>query len=303
MHARPFCNLALVFIATVLVPAGFSQEYPAQQVHRDGFEPVNDEVYSLIKHFYDYDKTYDLRPAIVESASDTTYSYEKIAITASNDERIPIDIYFPVAKDRPRLVMLLHGLGNSKERWQQSDRISLTSRLLESGYAVAAIDLQFHGERSIRNDYQNPVFLTFGDSLFVRSRNMLVQSTIDVRRSIDYLSSRDDIDVDGLSLVGYSMGAMIASFVAALEVRTKTAVLCAIPTTQQPFMIDPYNFASRSAARTVVLAGRSDWVSSPADLRRLVDLLPDGSRLQLYEGGHSLPSEFTASAFNWIVDR
>ncbi|NNE34750.1 MAG: hypothetical protein HKN13_05920, partial [Rhodothermales bacterium] len=74
-------------------------------------------------------------------------------------------------------MILVHGLGNSKDRWLRDDRSSLRDSLLAAGIGVFAIDLRFHGERSGANDYQNPVFLTFGDSLFVRSRDMAIQST------------------------------------------------------------------------------------------------------------------------------
>ena len=201
-------------------------------------------------------------------------------------------------------MLFLHGLGSSKDRWWREDRESLLDGLLEINVAVFAIDLRFHGERSVQNEYQSPVYLTFGNTLFIRSRDMIIQSTIDSRRALSYLTTRKEIDPGRISVVGYSMGGMIAIYLSALEDNFSTVVACAVPTTEQPIPIDHYNFAARSKIPTLLLIGSKDWLSSPDDARLLYKLLPpEDKKLVFYESGHKLPPEFKSDVFIWLKKR
>lgn len=175
--------------------------------------------------------------------------------------------------------------------------------LIVSGSAVLAIDLQFHGERSFANDFQSPVSLTFGDSLFVRNRNMVIQSTIDARRALDYPSSRPEIDPVRIGVVGYSMGGMIGLYLSALDGELAAVVVCAVPTTRQPLPVDHFNFAARARTPALLMIGRTDWLSSPEDAETLLRLLPQGSELLFYESGHVLPAQFAADAAEWLISR
>ena len=60
-----------------------------------------------------------------------------------------------------------------------------------------------------------------------QDRDRFAQTVITVRRSLDYLSLRADIDMCHGALVGFSFGAWIASIVAAVDARLKSAILIA----------------------------------------------------------------------------
>ena len=297
--------LLIIFLTPLLVSwSASAQEYPRQKVHRSDFQPVSDEVFDVISQFYDYDRTYPLAPRVIESEDEGGVHTEKVVFTTQNGERVPGELAIPDSRaGAGPAVILVHGLGSSKERWRREDRSSLRDSLLAAGISVFAIDLRFHGERSVANDYQNPVFLTFGDSLFIRSRDMGIQSTIDVRRAIDYLSTRPEIDANRIAVVGYSMGGMIAIRLAALEPRLAAVVACAIPTTKQPLPTDPFQFAPRANVRVHLLIGSDDWLSSPTDARTLQAMLPEDSQLTFFDSGHVLPPEFAEQAARWLIEQ
>ena len=281
----------------------YAQEYPEQKVHRADFQPVSEEVFDVLTQFYDYDRSYPLEPRVIESWDEGDVHSEKVVFTTQNGERVPGELAIPQNRSGARpAVILVHGLGSSKERWLREDRASLRDSLLAAGVSVYAIDLRFHGERSVANDYQNPVFLTFGDSLFIRNRDMVIQSTIDVRRALDYLSTRPEIDSDRIAVVGYSMGGGIAIRLAALEPRLAAVVACAVPTTEQPLPSDSFQFAPRATVKTLLLIGSNDWLSSPTDARALQALLPRGSQLSFFDSGHALPPEFGEQAAEWLIE-
>ncbi|NNE48125.1 MAG: alpha/beta fold hydrolase [Rhodothermales bacterium] len=302
-------SVGALLIAAVLILAfspgeAYAQELPPQQVHRADFAPSSDEVFGVVRQFYDYDRSLPISPRTVESWEEDAITYEKVVFTTQNGERVPGILALPQSRDaRVPVVLLVHGLGSSKDRWERDDRVDLRDSLLAAEIGVFAIDLQLHGERSAVNDYQNPVYLTFGDSLFTRNRDMVVESTIDARRALDYLSSRQELDPARMAVVGYSMGGGIALRLAALEPRLVAAVGCAVPTREAPLSTDPFNFAARATVPTLLLIGTDDWLSSPADVHTLHGLLPEGSDLTFFESGHSLPRKFTWEAAAWLIER
>lgn len=298
----PFLSLLLVMgFGAVRANA---QEFPPQSEHRAGFSPVPEEVFDVLTQFYDYDRGIPLAPRVVEGWEEGGVRYEKVVFTTQSGERVPGELALPRSPGPWPVVILLHGLGNSKDRWWEEDRIALRQSLLEAGVGVYAFDLRFHGERSAANDYLNPVYLTLGDSLFTRNRDMIIDSAIDTRRALDYLESRPDVDPDRLAVVGYSMGGLIALYLAALEPRLAAIVGCAVPTTESPLPTDGFQFATRATVPGLLLIGEEDWLSSPADARRLRELLPGGSELTVYPGaGHTLPPAFAGDAAEWLIGR
>lgn len=284
------------------VPA-FGQ--PAQSVHRRGFVPVGDAAFAIVAQFYDLDPGLPMNPRVVDTWEEGAGRYEKVVFTTQSGERVPGTLALPAAAAAPHpCVLLLHGLGNSKDRWWEEDRAALPAELLGAGIAVFAIDLRYHGERSVGNDYQPPVYLTLGDSLFVRNRDMMVQSAVDARRALAYLRGRGDIDTARIAVMGYSMGAMISVALSALEPRLAAVVVTAMPTGDQPAPIDPFNFAPRSKVPALLQFGRTDWMSAPEDaetLRRLMGEKHAG--LRFYDAGHRLPPAFATDAAAWLRAR
>lgn len=284
-------------------PLAAAQERPQQREHRADFAPVTDEVFEVMEQFYAYDRGLPLAPRIVESWEEDGIAHEKVVFTTQNGERVPGNLSIPQVGHPVPVVVLIHGLGSSKDRWERADRAPLRDSLLASGIGVYAFDLRFHGERSARNDYQNPVYLTFGDSLYTRNRDMSIGSTVDARRALDYLSTRLEIDPDRIAIAGYSLGGLIALRLSALEPRLVTVVGCAVPTTTSPLPMDAFLFAARATVPAALLIGESDWLSSPADARKLHGLLPEGSSLVFFDAGHSLPPEFAVETASWLIER
>lgn len=293
--------IAALLLAFAAAPSLDAQ--PPQSVHRRGFEPVDDARFGILTQFFDLDASVPLEARAVESWDEDAARNEKVVFTTQSGERVPGWLSLPVEEGaRVPCVLLLHGLGNSKERWEREDRSPLRERLLAAGIGVLAIDLRYHGERSSTNDYQSPVYLTLGNTLFVRSRDMVIQSTIDARRALAMLRERPEVDPKRLGVVGYSMGSMLSLILGALEPDVAAIVASAVPTTEQPMPIDPFQFAPRVGPPVLLQIGRTDWLSSPEDAERLVGLLPaKGSALRFYDAPHQLPPVFATDAAAWLI--
>lgn len=97
-----------------------------------------------------------------------------------DDKVIPAIFTKLKSQEKPPVVLFLHGLWGSKEghHW-------VVKTLIEKGYAVLRIDLPGHGESKY------PLSLDINKT---------------IKATIDYLKSRNDIDIDRIGIMGISLG-------------------------------------------------------------------------------------------------
>jgi dienelactone hydrolase len=133
---------------------------------------------------------------------------------------------------------------------------------------------------------------------------MLVHSTIDYRRVLDYAETRGDLDAGRVAVLGYSLGGHMTFILAAIESRVRVAVAWATPGILGPFppLMAVVNFAPRVKNQPfLLLQGRSDpFVSADAG-REFFRLLPSASKdLVFYGAGHQLRAEDVPVAVAWL---
>jgi pimeloyl-ACP methyl ester carboxylesterase len=123
-------------------------------------------------------------------------------------------------------------------------------------------------------------------------RDMALQWSKDLGRTIDYLETRSDFDVSRLGYYGVSAGADSALPIVAIEKRFKAVILLSggLPAVRRPAEVDPLNFASHITAPTLMLNGRDDFIfpleTVAKPLFELLGAPRDRKRLAIHEGGH-----------------
>jgi dienelactone hydrolase len=127
-------------------------------------------------------------------------------------------------------------------------------------------------------------------------RDLLIQWSKDIGRSIDYLETRPDIDGSRIAFYGMSLGGVYAPIFTAVEKRFRASLVLGggFPGRPLPPEAEVTNFAPRVTVPTLMLSGRQDFVR-PVEIaqRPLFDLLgcrPEDKRLALFDGGH-MPAE------------
>ena len=139
-------------------------------------------------------------------------------------------------------------------------------------------------------------------------RDLVVQWSKDLGRTIDYLESRGDVAADKIAYYGYSLGAADAIPLVALEPRLKTAVLLTgglYNFTDAP-EVDPLNFLPRIKIPVLLLGGRYDFVlpveTSQKPLFALLGTPPEHKRHVVFEGaGHVPPRlELIREVLDWL---
>ena len=118
-------------------------------------------------------------------------------------------LILPHQSEPSPFVVALHGGGQDRDAF-----LAEASLMAELGIASLLIDLP-HARAF--PDFSRPD----------QELNRFAQTVITVRRGLDYLSLRADIDMRRGAMVGFSFGAWIASIVAAVDARAKRAVLIA----------------------------------------------------------------------------
>jgi predicted esterase len=140
------------------------------------------------------------------------------------------------------------------------------------------------------------------------TRARRVRQTQDVRRSVDYLESRTDIDAGKLAYFGFSQGAFLAPIVLATEARFKAALLAVggLQPTELPPDLDPFQFAPRAHTPVLMMNGRYDLnyplATSQQPLLDLFGASAQDKKMVVMEAGHAmigLPAT-TRASLDWL---
>ena len=131
----------------------------------------------------------------------------------------------------------------------------------------------------------------------------------DIRRSIDYLQSRDDIDSSKIGYFGLSWGAVEGPIFTAIENRFQAAVFMGGGLSawrmRRPPEINPLNFAPRVKTSVLLISGRHEFIFPPKTssgvLFRLLGSTKKNKRHALLNGGHIPPwNEVVRETLDWL---
>jgi dienelactone hydrolase len=153
-------------------------------------------------------------------------------------------------------------------------------------------------------------------------RALEVGDVVAVRRAIDLLSERDDVDPERIGYVGWSAGARTGSILAGVEPRLHALVLVApgaAPVSQyvaaartedkevvEQVMssIDPLAYIARADAKSLLLQeAEQDAVIPRTAIDALVSAAPEGTEVRWYDADHSMGPKAYAEHLDWLQER
>lgn len=182
---------------------------------------------------------------------------------------------------------------------------SVGRALLRRGVASLAIDLPLHGAREAgleRKWLGNPLTL-------VREWRLAIR---EAEGAVGYLAEHRAIDVRRIGLAGYSLGAYLAVIVAASNQLIRVVALAAggdLPD-MMPFaslvraVADPKRAARNLSGRPLLMVnGRHDRTTRPAQARALFDAASEPKELRWYNGGHWPTQGAIDDAADWLATR
>jgi dienelactone hydrolase len=227
---------------------------------------------------------------------------EKISFNAAyEDERMIAYLFLPENASPPfQTLIFFPGTGArfEKDISKSIETIWLIDYLVKSGRAVMCP--AYIGTFD-RIDNQNPADW---------SRHQFIERAIkvvkDFRRSVDYLETRPDIDMDKLGYYGFSWGGMMGGIIPAVEERLKVNIIIVGGLGRADYPeIDQINYLPRVKIPTLMLSGKYDY-TFPYDkvVLPFFNLLgtPDkNKRHVVYETDHYVPkNEMIKETLTWL---
>jgi eukaryotic-like serine/threonine-protein kinase len=246
-------------------------------------KPVTDEVFEVFRRFYAYDRT--ALEAAVESVEEAEHwRREKVSYDAAyGRERVPAYLFLPRNAHPPYQTVVYWPAAEATSLRSSADlRLRYIAFLLRSGRAV--LYPVYKGTFERRAERRGGPGET---------RDLVIQISKDLGRSLDYLETRPDIDSGKLAFYGVSLGASIAPPLLGIEHRFKAVVLQGggLDFVNVPPEVHPVNFAPRVTAPVLMVNGRLDFgnplETSQKPLFGLLGSPERDKRHVLFEGGHA----------------
>ncbi len=254
------------------------------------YKPVDDKTFAEFARRYDY-RPEPLNAQVIERLETPDWTREKITFTASG-KTVPAYLYLPKGFRRPLQVIqyapagdVVHGyrtLPHSIEVW--------LGPIVRAGRAVFSVELEGFLGRPHPPDW---VFPPRDSAEYV---DFIVQNVTEMRRGLDYLESRSDIDHSRVALYGLSAGGGPGVFVTALDTRYRSVMFAGSgisrSETQYAAAANRINFVSRIRQPKFLLDGRYDE-DTPLETETMpmFRLMREPKRLQIYDGTHAPPAE------------
>ena len=136
-----------------------------------------------------------------------------------------------------------------------------------------------------------------------QGRELLIQQSKDIGRTIDYLETRPDIDRNKIGYMGVSMGAALGVVFTAVEDRLKAVVFLDGGFFAQKLMpgTDQADFLPRLKAPVLLVCGKYDWIFLGKDaMMRMLGTPPAEKRAVFLDTAHDV-SEQRADLMHEVV--
>ncbi len=252
---------------------------------------------------YNYPKEADLEPQVVEIKETKEWRREKISYLGADGERVLAYLYLPPKHfPGPHQVIHLVPAGDVTRRHRslpQSIEADYAS-FVQSGRAIFSVVLRGYIERN------RPRGWTWPDSDSREFVEEEARDIVDIRRGLDYLETRDDVDASKIAFMQNSAGGIIMAL-PAIDARYRAVVLCGAGikpwTTQVHPEANSINFAPLIRAPKLLVHGLYDETTPlKTEWEPLYNLLPPPKQKKLYPGGHRPDTEFFVPVVNTFLD-
>jgi dienelactone hydrolase len=253
-------------------------------------KPVSNAIFESFRHFFDYDRgpmnvKLELRDTTPENWIMERVSYD----AAYGNERMMANIFLPKGHTPPYQPVIMFPGSTVMFTPSSTDRADLVPRFVVSAGRVLVLPIlksTYERRDSLHSDLTDSTIFW---------RDHAVMWVKDIRRTIDYLSTRPDIDTTRIAYFGLSWGANMAPLSLATEPRIKAAVLYVAGLNMERARpeVDPLNYLPQVRMPVLMLNGKYDYFFpveiSQKPFFRMLGTPPERKKYIVYEGGHDVP--------------
>jgi formylglycine-generating enzyme required for sulfatase activity len=276
----------------VLNPAGHSADQGDMWIDLDEevpkFTPAPEAEVRARFAYYEYDREAPF-DATVEFTETNDWRRERITYNGPDGQPALAYLYLPKHFSGPYQVIHLFPPGNVTRRiYTVPEAIENEyAEFVRAGRAIFVVVLKSFLER----DGEVPVWLRDDlDHASIEFIEAYARHTIEMRRGLDYLLSREDVDSDGVAFFGVSIGGPML-VLPAVESRYKAVMLLSSGIGDQAAQIHkaarPIDFVPLIQGPKLLVHGLYDeWAPLRPSAQPLYDLLKGPKRMENYDGAH-----------------
>ena len=227
----------------------------------------------------------------------------KLTFTGADGKPVEGMFMRPKADGKYPCALIPHGLTNNKE-------IAIKmfgNALVAKGIAILALDAPGHGHNEPPNkQYWNKQVIS----------TAVHQGDRNYRMALDYLATRQDVDMGRIGLVGYSMGSIMGSILGSVDNRITAFAFCvggdpflpiarATPddkTRTDILQVSPSLYIKHIQSHPIIMFnGLKDVVVIAPAAKILQDAAPQPKQVVWYDGGHDVPDAIRTRAVEWMT--
>jgi cephalosporin-C deacetylase-like acetyl esterase len=251
--------------------------------------------------YYEYDQNLPLLDSVHQLADSTAFKLFYLTYQSVHDKKVTALLSLPGQGEQPYpTIILMHGLGDRKT----VDYIEAGEHyLLNAGYAVLRLDISNHGDRF---KYAYDFDLTEGYRYW--TRDLITQTVFDLRRAVDFIQTREELDPGRIGYFGISLGGIIGTIFCSVEKRVGVPVIVlaggqlnlmfgkdAFSGDTKDFLsiIDPINYVAKISPRPLLMINaEKDDVVPPLTSKLLYKAAKKPKEIIWHPSGHhNLPVE------------
>ena len=281
--------------------------------------PSRGQEADLAKHFdYDQKASLNIKQVGVEQRAQATV-YD---ITYESPKGGAVPAYLVVPKGRGPFAAIIWG----HWCWQNSPMRN-RKQFLDEAIAMAP-----SGVVSLLTDHpmSRPGYVASKDPLDERNATNFLQQVIDMRRGVDLLAARRDIDTKRIAYVGHSCNAAVGALLSGLDRRFKAFVLMAGTTSDEItnntpefrdfrqkvgpekldafikkyYYLDQGKFVSHAAPAVILLqfATKESFIT-PERAKLYAEVVSEPKIFKLYDAPHALNAEARRDRIHFLVEQ
>jgi hypothetical protein len=267
--------------------------FGAQADEDAAVEPVGDAAYAVLAQQLDYPATTIVPRVATSDSSNSAWTVERVTLpTGYDNASFAVQLFLPTDRGSPSgVIFYLPHVGEfiapvTTEAFDPAGGGTPLDFLLKSGWVLAVVAFDGAFERQWSAERMQSM------SSAERFRLQLRHWRAELGRTIDYLTTREDIEARTLGWYGISYGAITMLPLLAVEKRIGAAVLYsggAALRSDLPASEQTYNYLPRVTQPVLMLNGRWDIDATPDSQQRLFELLgspADQKKHVLFEAGH-----------------
>jgi cephalosporin-C deacetylase-like acetyl esterase len=264
-----------------------------------------------VSKYYQYDKEMQLQDTISFESETDTHKLYNVTYRSVNYKKVTGLLSVPKNTDKPTpVIILLHGAGDRKT----VDYIAYGNQFFtKKGYAVFRIDISKHGDR-IEDKYK----LSFSGKTRYWSREIITQTVFDLRRAVDFIETRNELDASKIGFLGISLGGITGTVFCGVEKRVKVPVIVlaggqlnlrygkkALGSDAKDYtsIIEPKNFVKQIAPRPLLMINaENDEIIPPIMSKLLYKEAKKPKNIIWYPAKHhTIPiDKVYQEGFNWF---